>query len=347
MHQESLCKKKGGQDGARKFVEERDDDREDYFFKAQEERTSAIVKKKGIMVDGGATSHIVNDIGKFESLDDTFQPDSHSVELADGTKCSGVARRRGTATIYLLDETGQQHRAHLRDALYMPTYPHDIFSVARATNGGATITFQEGNNRMVTRNGNRFDIHRSGNLYYLSTVENNVDQCKTCHDVQTWHEILGHCNYDDIQKLQGVVKGMGRKGSVVRPAQLCEVCTKGKFTQTRGREPSSKAKKPLDLVHTDLAGPMQTTSLEGYRYAQSFTDDYSGIMMVYFLKSKSDAVQATERFLADVAPYGEVRCIRSDNGTEYTSKEFQTLLIKNEIRHETSAPYSPWVDVYY
>lgn len=131
------------------------------------------------------------------------------------------------------------------------------------------------------------------------------------------------------------------KGKCSQTSTISKVCTKGKFTQTRGREPSSKAKKPLDLVHTDLAGPMQTTSLEGYRYAQSFTDDYSGIMMVYFLKSQSDAVQATKRFLADVAPYGEVRCIHSDNGTEYTGKEFQTLLIKNKIRHETSAPYLP------
>ena len=66
---------------------------------------------KGIMVDGGATSHIVNDIGKFKSFDDTFQPESHSRELADGTKCSGIAQRRGTAMIDLLDSAGQQNRA--------------------------------------------------------------------------------------------------------------------------------------------------------------------------------------------------------------------------------------------
>lgn len=62
---------------------------------------------------------------------------------------------------------------------------------------------------------------------------------------------------------------------------------------------------------------------------------------MYFLKAKSDTTKATERFLADTAPYGSVKCIRSDNGTEYTSKEFQELLNKNGIRHETSAPYSP------
>lgn len=277
------------------------------------------MRMKGIMVDAGATSHIINDIGKFKSFDDSFQPESHSVELADGTKCSGMAQRRGTTLIDLLDNAERQHKAQLRDALYMPSYPHAIFSVARATNGGATITFKKGDSCMVTKDGSRFDIHESVNLYYLPTVEENVDQCKGCHDMQTWHEILGHCNYEDVQKLQGVVKGMKIKGNTVRPAQLCEVCTQGKFSQTRNREPDSKAKEPLQLVHTDLAGPMPTPSIEGYRYAQSFTDDYSGTMFVYFLKSKSDAVQATEKFLGDIAPYGEVKCIRSDNGTEFTS----------------------------
>ena len=58
-------------------------------------------------------------------------------------------------------------------------------------------------------------------------------------------------------------------------------------------------------------------------------------------KAKSDTVTASEKFLADVAPYGSVKCIRSDNGTEFTGKEFQSLLNKNSIRHESSALYSP------
>ena len=40
-------------------------------------------------------------------------------------------------------------------------------------------------------------------------------------------------------------------------------------------------------------------------------------------------------------PYGKVKCIRSDNGTEFTGQEFQSLLRSKGIRHETSAPYSP------
>ncbi|KAJ8414192.1 hypothetical protein AAFF_G00050620 [Aldrovandia affinis] len=123
---------------------------------------------KGIMVDTGVTSHIVNDIGKFKSFDDSFQSEIHSVELADWTKCNGIAQRRGTAMVCLLDNNRRQHRAQLQDALYIPSYPHYIFSVSRATNGGATITFMKGDSNMVTTD--RFDIHESGNFYYLPTV---------------------------------------------------------------------------------------------------------------------------------------------------------------------------------
>ena len=79
------------------------------------------------------------------------------------------------AVNYLLDHAGRQHRVQLRDALYIPSYPHDIFSVARAINGGATITFKKEDNCMVTKDGSRFDIHESRNLFYLPTVEMNVD----------------------------------------------------------------------------------------------------------------------------------------------------------------------------
>lgn len=167
----------------------------------------------------------------------------------------------------------------------MTSYPSDIFSVARATNGGATITFRKGDSYIVTKDGNTFNIYENSNMYYLPTFDENEDHCKACYDIQTWHEILGHCNHDNVQKLQGVVKGMEIKGGTTGPKEVCEVCIKGKFMQSRIRKPDARAKKPLELVHTDLTGPMQTPSIEGFKYAQSFTDDYSGTMMVYFLKS--------------------------------------------------------------
>ena len=281
----------------------------------------------------------------FKRFDDGFQAKSHCVELADGTRCKGVAERRGDAEVCLIDSKGRHLNTTLRQALYIPSYPQDILSVKAATANGATVVFKKGKDVLIHRDGTKFHIHVHDRLYYLHTLNNDDDegdddQCKGCHDMQTWHDILGHCNYNDIQKLQDVVDGMKIKGSTQKPPH-CEVCTQGKFFQTRNRDPDVRAKTPLELVHTDLAGPIHPESRDGYRYAFSFTDDFSSTVFVYFLKNKSDTVLATEKFLADTAPYGKVKCFRSDNGTEFTGKDYQTLLIKNVIKHQTSAPYSP------
>jgi transposase InsO family protein len=139
-------------------------------------------------------------------------------------------------------------------------------------------------------------------------------------------------------KLQDVVDGM-KVSDNSKPD--CNTCVLGKMTQSRNRNPDIRSKAPLELVHTDLAGPIDPMSKEGFRYTIAFTDDYSGVVFVYFLKNKSDTVEATKKFLADSAPYGSVKCLRSDNGGEFISGKFKTLLSENKIKHETSAPYSP------
>ena len=104
------------------------------------------VKQTGLMVDTGATSHIITDIKRFTRFDDRFQPKAHCMELADGTRCSGVAERRGDAQVTLIDSRGQRHKTTLRQALYIPTYPQDMFSVQAATTRDATVMFRKGKN---------------------------------------------------------------------------------------------------------------------------------------------------------------------------------------------------------
>lgn len=97
-------------------------------------------------------------------------------------------------------------------------------------------------------------------LYYLHTIDNEyVDQCKKCYDLQTWHEILGHCNHGDIIKLDKVDDGMQIKG-MDKSLPGCEICTQGKFIQTRNRGPDARAKAALEMIHTDLAGLIDPAS---------------------------------------------------------------------------------------
>lgn len=134
-----------------------------------------------------------------------------------------------------------------------------------------------------------------------------------------WHKIMGHCNFNDLRKLQGVYVVEGMKIVDDRRCD-CAICTQGKMCQFRNRKPDERAKEPLEFVHCDLAGPISPVAKDGFRYALSFVDDHTGVNPVYFLKHKSDTVEATEKFLADAAPFGKIKRIRSDNGTNSRTK---------------------------
>lgn len=229
------------------------------------------------------------------------------MELADGTRCNGVPERRGEAKVVLIDSRGQRCTTTLTQVLYIPTYPQDIFSVEAATANGATVLFTEGNNVLEYRDGTKFNIHVYNRLYYLNTVNNECedDQCNAYYNMQTWHELLRHCNYGDVQKLLSVVQGMTINHKNSKSVLQCDVCTEGKLVQTRNREPDIRAKVALELVHTDVAGPVDPPSKDGHKYAISFTDDYSSAVFVYFLKNKSDVIQANEIISCRYSPLRE------------------------------------------
>ena len=81
--------------------------------------------------------------------------------------------------------------------------------------------------------------------------------------MQDWHEILGHCNLNDVLALENVVDGMKITG---KKEFDCGVCVMGKMTQPRNRKPDKRATKNLELVHCDLAGPIDPIAKEGFRY---------------------------------------------------------------------------------
>ena len=288
-----------------------------------------------MLVDCGATSHIMSDKDKFENFDNNFNSKNHIIELADGSKTSGGVLGKGNASVSLHDNKGISHKVKLEEVLYVPSYNQNIFSVHAATEKGATVVFTPNYSELRTPDGTVFDIEKKGKLYYINNVNTGKNHT---HSLEEWHKILGHCNINDVCKLPNVVEGMNIS---VRQEFFCGICAEGKMFQYRNREADRRAMHQLELVYCDLAGPIDPVAKGGFRYAICFVDDFTGLFVVYFLKQKTDSIAATEKFLADTAPYGTVKRLRTDNGTEFSNSEFRTLLIKNRIKHEFSSPYSP------
>lgn len=127
--------------------------------------------KKGLMVDCGATTHMINDA---KAVDKNFRPKNHM--LADTSKVSGMAKIRGDAKVYLLNSKGRRVKTRLKQALYIPSFPQNIFSVKAATANTAKIRFKDGDNWLEHKDGTKFKIDVYGRLYYLCTVEDeNVE----------------------------------------------------------------------------------------------------------------------------------------------------------------------------
>jgi len=100
----------------------------------------------------------------------------------------------------------------------------------------------------------------------------------------------------------------------------------------------------LELIHSDVIGPMQTQTMRGYRYINMFTDNHSRYTEVYFMKAKSEAPGKFKEYVAKVKkqhPKSKVCRIRVDGGGEYASREpFLEYLAEEGTIRELSAPYS-------
>jgi hypothetical protein len=124
---------------------------------------------------------------------------------------------------------------------------------------------------------------------------------------------------------------------------FCEDCQLGKMTRKSFPNEGSISVDVLDLVHSDLCGPMHVESLSGKKYLLTLTDDRSRYSAVYFLKSKTEVLQYFQQFRVEdkSVTKRKIRCLRTNNGTEYVNGSFDDYLKKNGIRRQLAAPNTP------
>ena len=104
----------------------------------------------------------------------------------------------------------------------------------------------------------------------------------------------------------------------------------------------TKTKGVLELIHSDVCGPVSSTSLSGFEYYITFIEDFSRKNWIYFLKEKSEVFEKFKEFKALIENLSEkkIKTLRSDNGGEYTSKEFGAFCKDSRIKRELTTPYT-------
>ena len=240
--------------------------------------------------------------------------------------------------------------AELSEVLYVPSLNKNLFSVSAVTKRGQIMKFDAaqcvilGNNGNVTGSGSS-----NGRLYTLdaSHLKNAMHEAHSAVEqksLKLWHERFGHLNFSNLKLLdqQDLVDGL--KFDTNEEVKFCEGCTMGKQTRNSFlKNEATRATKLLQIVHSDVCGPMKTQSIGGSRYFVTFIDDMSRYAAIYFIRSK-DEVLSKFKVYADMATNttgSNIRVLRTDNGGEYTSKVFDDFLRSKGIKRQLTTPRTP------
>jgi transposase InsO family protein len=156
-----------------------------------------------------------------------------------------------------------------------------------------------------------------------TTGENaNITTCPL--DLNLWHRRFAHHNYADVKKMvqRDMVTGLEIK-SKEHPDPICEPCLAGKMHSKPFHLSSTRATHPLELVHSDLCGPLPQ-SHNGFKYWITFIDDCTGLRVAFTLKHKSESFEAfkTYKAWAENQLDAKIKALQDDKGGEYMSTAF-------------------------
>jgi histone deacetylase 1/2 len=122
----------------------------------------------------------------------------------------------------------------------------------------------------------------------------------------------------------------------------CTSCLVSKATAQPFDLSVNSSNNVLDLVHSDVwTSPV--LSFTGYKYYVIFVDDFSKFTWFYPMRNKHEVFACFQLFKSHVENLFSttIKFFRSDNGGEFTSKQFLNFLNSAGIFHQLSCPHTP------
>ncbi|GJU09906.1 putative ribonuclease H-like domain-containing protein [Tanacetum coccineum] len=166
----------------------------------------------------------------------------------------------------------------------------------------------------------------------------------TTDESKLWHRRLGHVNFKNINKL---VKGhlvRGLPSKVFVNDHTCVACKKGKQHKASCKAKLERTiRKPLELLHMDLFGPVSVESINKKKYCLVVTDDFSRFSWVFFLATKDETNEILYKFITGLENQlnHKVKIIRCDHGTEFKNHAMNEFCAKKGIKREFSVARTP------
>ena len=113
-----------------------------------------------------------------------------------------------------------------------------------------------------------------------------------------WHLRLGHIGYGGLEAIVKKNLAEGLDIGSVKKWEICGGCALGKQTRVQFQSATTdRAKTLLEVVHSDLCGPMRTPTFGGMRYFVTFIDEKSRFCAVHLRRNKSEVLDKFALFV--------------------------------------------------
>lgn len=302
------------------------------------------------VLDSGCTSHMTYQKNLFKTIKSvtrklSFATDEISAEI------------KGTGTVPIVTQCGSlTTTTNLMDTLYVPSLSTNLLSVSKMTNAGCSVVFSK--NKAVVNSpkiGTTIVAEKeSDGLYYVrpskikqsNNLTTETSQIKTADtSIENWHKKLGHMNVRDMKQAlkNGSLIGLSFNANEALPE--CETCIKAKMHRVPAPSVTTtqRTSERLQIVHSDVCGPISTPTLGLNRYFVTFIDDCSKYCKVYLIKNKNEVLNKFKEFkvMAETFTGNKIKHLQTDNGTEYLNANFTDFLKENGIQRRLTAPYTP------
>ncbi|KAK1662819.1 hypothetical protein QYE76_050978, partial [Lolium multiflorum] len=291
--------------------------------------------------DTGSVAHICNSKQELKNKRQLLK-DEVTMRVGNGSKVNVIAV--GTLPLHLPSGLVLS----LNNCYYVPALSMNIISGSCLMQDG--YSFKSENNGCSIFMNNIFygRAPQKNGLFLLDldssdTHIHNIDAKRIkLNDNSTymWHCRLGHIGVKRMKKLHtdGLLESLDFES-----LDRCEACLMGKMTKTPFSGMMERATDLLEIIHTDVCGPMSVASRGGYRYVLTFTDDLSRYGYIYFMKHKSETFEKFKEFQSEVENQRnkKIKFLRSDRGGEYLSYEFGMHLKKCGILSQLTPPGTP------
>jgi hypothetical protein len=174
----------------------------------------------------------------------------------------------------------------------------------------------------------------SSNIYVLSEIGNEKCCLGKEDERWLWQKKMDHIHFDNLVKVTKR-EAVRERPRIMKPTNtLCKHCQQGNQTKTRFKSKEYSTTRPLEIVHNDLVGPTTTKGLKGEKYFMLLVNVYTRMTAVLFLKNKLETFENFNIYkdMVENEMDSKIKCLRYDNGEEFTSKEFMDYCSTHGIK---------------